>query len=98
MKSFLLKMFFSFIIGGILSYIAIYVAEHYICNRSANISGFDLRKPVEFIIVFFTNMFFTLFTFKSFDEILESIKDEQTPFTHPKKQETYALYEEIKRD
>lgn len=98
MKSFLLKMFFSFIIGGILSYIAIYVAEHYICGRAANISGFDLRKPVEFILVFSTNMFFSLFAFKSFDEILEATRSEEIIFNPPKKEEVYTLYEEVKRN
>lgn len=98
MKSFLLKMFFSFIVGGILSYIAIYVAEYYICSGAVNNSGFNLRKPVEFILVFSVNMFFTLFAFKSFDEILEATRSEEVIFNPPKKEEVYTLYEEVKRD
>lgn len=98
MKNFLLKMFCSFVVGGILSYIAIYVAEHYICGRAVNNSGFNLRKPVEFMLVFSVNMFFTLFAFKSFDEILEATKSEEVIFNPPKKEEVYTLYEEIKRD
>lgn len=81
-----------------MSYIAIYVAQHYFNGVVVSSNGFNLRNPVEFTIVFSTNMFFTLFAFKSFDEVLESIRDEEIVFNPVKKEEIYALYEEIKKD
>ena len=95
-----IKMFVSIIAGGILSYFTIKVASHYLAKSGA----FDLSKPAEFIIVFATIIFYTLFSYKTCNEFEELIVEEVPAKPKSKTKyftydaENYIHYEEIKKD
>jgi len=82
MKKFLIKMFVSFTVGGILSYFAIRVTSLYLTKSGV----FNLAHPVEFISVFSTMIFFCLTTYKEVNDLFEE------KFIHKVE---YALYEEL---
>lgn len=92
-----IKMITAFIMGAVLSYFTIRVTSHYLAKNEA----FDLSKPSEFICVFATILFYTLFSYKTcneFEELLQEspAKPEVKYFTYDAN--NYTHYEEVKRN
>lgn len=69
----IIKMITTFIMGAVLSYFTIRVTSHYLAKNEA----FDLSNPAEFISVFSTIIFYSLFSYKTCNEFGELL--EETP-------------------
>jgi hypothetical protein len=83
----IIKMITTFIMGAVLSYFTIRVTSHYLAKNGV----FDLANPAEFISVFATVIFYTLFSYKACNELEEVVAEEI-------KNIPYAEYEEIERN
>jgi hypothetical protein len=88
----IIKMIAVFTISAALSYFTIRVTSHYLAKNGV----FDLSKPAEFISVFATIIFYTLFSYKACNElgeILEDAKPEVKYFTYDP--DNYTQYEDL---
>lgn len=88
----IIKMITTFIMGAVLSYFTIRVTSHYLAK-----GAFDLSKPAEFISVFATIIFYSLFSYKTCNELEEVVVEEEIK-NIPYDPKDYAYYEEIKRN
>jgi hypothetical protein len=83
----IIKMIAVFTISAVLSYFTIRVTSHYLGKNGA----FNLANPAEFISVFATIIFYSLFSYKTCNELEEVVAEEI-------KNIPYAEYEEIERN
>ena len=83
----IIKMIAVFTISAVLSYFTIRVTSHYLGKNGA----FNLANPAEFISVFATIIFYSLFSYKTCNELEEVVAEEI-------KNIPYADYEEIERN
>lgn len=88
----IIKMITTFIMGAVLSYFTIRVTSHYLAKSGV----FNLANPAEFISVFATIIFYSLFSYKAcneLEEILEDAKPEVKYFTYDP--DNYTQYEDL---